>query len=339
MRIVHAVFTHSLFGSERYAADLATRQATLGHEVVLVVASNSRTPEAVGAGVRIERVGMARRLFGLSGVIDRLKPDILHAHLGAACKAFGRMRRRPPAVATLHVGYKARQHRRLEGLIALSDAAAARIQDYPGKVIRIWNWAPERTPPEPGAGEAVRRELGIGADAFIVGYCARLHPSKNPLLLVRAFLAARAPGAVLVMAGAGPEQSAVQALAAGHRNIHILGYRNDAPRLYQAFDLFVLPSRVEQAPLVLFETMSAGLPIIATRIEGPEELLEPTPARLFESEDEAGLSRLLTEAIAAGRRREAYDMSPFDPARQVEKILAFYEQIRSVSPASATPPR
>lgn len=327
MRILHCVFTRSLFGSERYAADLARLQCQFGHEVHIAVDPRSRLPDLLPAGVTVHSLFWFARRWRLKALLKRLQPDIVHGHLSAACKALGAVTARPPAVATLHVGYKPRQHARLDGLIALTDSAAARIAGFKGFVTRIWNWSPRQPDPGPDARSAARRELGIADDAFVVGFVGRLHPSKNPQLLVDAYRRAALSGAALVLAGDGPERADVEKRATGDRSIQILGLRTDAARLYQAFDLFVLPSRFEQVPLVLLEAMASGLPIAASAIESIAEFLPVPPAQLFPNEDGAALTAVLKSEAARGARRETYDLTPFDPETQAAKIMTFYETV------------
>jgi glycosyltransferase involved in cell wall biosynthesis len=326
MRILHCVFTHGLFGSERYCADLARRQLAIGHEVHVAVDPRSQVPPLLPAGVTVHRVGRLFRGLRLKTVLGRIRPDIVHAHLSAACKTLGAMSRRPPVVATMHIGFKAHQHGRLDGLIALTTAAADEAARSVGPVERIWNWAPEPPPLPDDARQAARRDLALAPDTFAIGFVGRLHPSKNPQMLVRAYRDAALPNAVLLIVGEGREHDEVAALAAGDPSIRLLGYRNDAARLYRAFDMLAMPSRFEQVPLVLLEAMTAELPVAAASISSIAEFLPSPPARLFASEDATALTAILREEHALGQRRHAWDMEPFDPDLQVAKIMAFYNR-------------
>lgn len=329
MRILHCVFTRSLFGSERYAADLARLQHEAGHEVHVAIDRRARIAGVLAPGITVHRVGRLFRRFGLARLMARVKPDIAHAHLSAACKALGGVARRAPAVATLHVGYKARQHDRLEGLVALTEsaAAAARAAGYRGRLEKIWNWAPKAADPGSDAGPRVRAELGIAPERFVVGFVGRLHPSKDPETLVRAFRAAALPDAMLLLAGEGPERARLETLIAADDTVRLLGYRTDAPTLYRAFDLFVLPSRFEQVPLAVLEAMGANLPMIVSDIESLAEFVPAPPAHLTPPGDVAALAQLIRSEHAKGRRRQAYDLSPFAPEGQAAKITALYDAV------------
>ena len=234
MRILHCVFTRSLFGSERYAADLARLQRQMGHEVHIAVDPRAEVQTILSPGITVHRVPWLARRLRLKRLIATLKPDIAHAHLSAACKALGAIAKRPPAVATLHVGYKPKQHARLDGLIALTEGAAARIHGYRGKVTRLWNWAPAMADPGPEARAAIRGELGVGPQTFLVGFVGRLHPSKDPQTLVRAFRAAALADSMLALAGARPGPARVGGLAAGAPAIRPRRHRTRAATV-QAF--------------------------------------------------------------------------------------------------------
>jgi glycosyltransferase involved in cell wall biosynthesis len=55
--------------------------------------------------------------------------------------------------------------------------------------------------------------------------------------------------------------------------VHFLGNRNDIPQLLAASDFFILPSLWEGLPMALIEAMASGLPIIATRVSGTNQVM------------------------------------------------------------------
>jgi len=311
MRILHLCFTRSLYGSERYCADLASRQAAAGHEVHVGLAKGSRIP-ALLRGPRAHALGLWGRTLGFGGFVRRLAPDIVHAHLSAACKAAARLST-PKRVATLQIRYKPHQHGRLDGLIALTQTEAARVTGYGGVLRPVWNWLPGLPDPGPDARARLRQAWGADGKTLVIGFCGRLHPAKDPGLLIEAFRRASLPDATLVLAGDGPLRAALAQAPAGDPRIRLLGHRSDVAALYRAFDVLVLPSREEPFSLVLLEAMAAGLPILATRTDGPSEFLPCPPATLFDPGDVAALANLLNAERAAGPRRVTYDLAPFDP--------------------------
>lgn len=112
--------------------------------------------------------------------------------------------------------------------------------------------------------EEVRKELNIGEETFVMGHIGRFVEQKNHSFLIDIFyeLQKERQNAVLMLVGQGPlqEESKAKVEQLGLKNkVLFLGQRNDAARLYQAMDVFVLPSLYEGLPVVGVEAQAAGL--------------------------------------------------------------------------------
>ena len=163
----------------------------------------------------------------------------------------------------------------------------------------------------PGTRAAVRAELGIADDVFLVGCFSRLHPWKGQTVLLDAV--ARMPGVhALVVGGAlfsgeAPYEADLRARAqlpdlAGR--VHMLGARDDVPRLLAACDVVVHASVLaEPFGRVLVEAMLAKRPVVATAAGGVPEVV---------SDGETGVLVPPGDAQALG---EALDALRRDPAR------------------------
>ncbi len=108
----------------------------------------------------------------------------------------------------------------------------------------------------------------------IVLTVARLDELKGHRYLIEA--ATMVPEAIFLFAGDGTERTNLENQA---RELNIaervvfLGQRNDIPELLNACDLFVLPSLLEGLPLSILEAMAASKPVIASDIEGVNEII------------------------------------------------------------------
>ena len=114
--------------------------------------------------------------------------------------------------------------------------------------------------------QAKRRELGL-TNELVIGHAGRLTGVKNHEFLLRVFarLLQRRPDAVLLLAGAGEKEADLRSLS--HElglddSVRFLGSRGDMAALYQAMDVFVMPSLFEGVPVVGIEAQLAGLPCI-----------------------------------------------------------------------------
>lgn len=125
--------------------------------------------------------------------------------------------------------------------------------------------------------DEVRNELHTDNNKRVIGFAGRLHEQKNPLFLIDVFneIHRRRPDTVLVMCGDGPLRSEIAARIESYglsEFVRMLGVRIDVERIYQAFDVFLFPSRYEGLGIVLVEAQCAGLPCVTTRGRVPDEV-------------------------------------------------------------------
>ena len=138
-----------------------------------------------------------------------------------------------------------------------------------------------RFKPRPELGSRIRTQLGLPADAFVLGHVGRVDPAKdhNTLFAATRMLRNRFDNLRLVLVGPGTDQpDLLQRLAInGIEDVtRTTGARDDVHELYSAFDVFVFPSVTEGQPNALIEAMLSGIPIVATDIPGVREAVPPS---------------------------------------------------------------
>ena len=146
-------------------------------------------------------------------------------------------------------------------------------------------------------------EFGFPEDARVILFVGRLDEQKDPQRLVDAFriMTHEVSDATLLIVGTGPLESALRqsALEFGGRVV-LAGQRADVARLMKAASCLALPSRWEGMPNVVLEALAAGLPVVASDVEGVRELLrEGTLGTLVEEPGPAPLAAGLVEALKA----------------------------------------
>jgi len=227
---------------------------------------------------------------------------VLHTHTAKA-GATGRLaaltagRARPGAVVHTYHGHvlsgyfnpgRERAFRVLERMLAWSTDALIAVSDEVRDDLVRMHIAPRgkfavipygfdldvRVGP-PGNRARARSRLGLADDAFVIGWAGRLTAIKRPLDLIR--VAAGVDDAVLVLVGDGDDRPAVESLARElgiSDRVRFLGYRDDLGALYSAFDVFLLTSANEGAPVVVIEALAAGVPVVATDAGGTASVVD-----------------------------------------------------------------
>lgn len=111
-----------------------------------------------------------------------------------------------------------------------------------------------------------REELGI-KNQFVLGHIGRLSYQKNHKFLINVYknFVKLFPKSLLILVGTGENENKIKKQIKKYgieQNVLMLGNRADVNELYQAFDVFVLPSLFEGIPVVGIEAQCAGLPCI-----------------------------------------------------------------------------
>lgn len=95
----------------------------------------------------------------------------------------------------------------------------------------------------------------------------------------------------------GTHQYLMIAEAMGCAQVYLPGYVEDIAVSYWAADIFIFPSKREGMPMSLMEAMAAGLPVVASKIRGNEELVDSKGGRLVRADDAQGFANAAAELI------------------------------------------
>lgn len=346
LNILHAIFSHEFGGSERYAADLAGRQAEIGHRVAIII--RAQTPEllarwrteAASAELIVLPSWWPKPLWGwvLRRLVAGFAPDVIHTHLGQASRLVGALPRRKTAplwrqVATLHLAYRPKDYAKAEGLIALTYAQAAQIPTtYTGQTTTIWNWLPR-----PFASKFAHMQTSspkASGQPFTFLSVGRLVPQKGLDVLIQAFKLAFPTDANvrLHLVGWGPEETSLRAQIGSDIRISLdttqLADQTGLMQAYAGADVYVSAARYEPFGLTIVEAMQAGLPLVCTRTQGPSEFLHACKNVVWaECDDAPSLAAALQAQHAQGRRRVVHDMTHLNGANAVPHVAAFYTKL------------
>jgi len=339
LTVLHVTAPARFGGLERVVEALAGGHRRAGHAVhVAVILDGSERDHLLAqalrqAGVAVELLALPTRAYlreraAIAALCRRLRPAVVHTHGyrpdvvdGAVPPRFG-----IPVVTTVH-GFtggdwrnrfyewlQVRAYRRFDGVVAVSRPIVERLTRAgvaQERILLLPNaWNGGRAPP-PLSRAAARAVLGLDAAGARIGWAGRLSAEKGPDVMVSALARLDDPTVRLSMLGDGPKAAALRgggAAAAGvAERVTWHGVVPAAGRLLRAFDVFVLSSRTEGTPMVLFEAMAAGVPVVTTAVGGVPDVVSDTEALLVPPNDPAALAAAISAVLGdpAGARRRA----------------------------------
>jgi glycosyltransferase involved in cell wall biosynthesis len=332
VRVLHVLPGMSPGGMETMVIQLAADAVARGDQVVVASAPGDWVSKVTAAGARhcplpvtgrrataVPAAGAATAI--LARCVNTWGPDIIHSHnvrataMARLASAARRSRHAVPVlVPTLHgiapPDYAAASQilrRTARRVIACAPAVARSLSAAgfdPGRIDVIVNGA-ELAPASPERLAGMRASLGLQSAPLIVGV-GRLVPQKNWPVLIAA--AASAHGCVVVVAGDGPLRAQLTDLAAQAGGIvRFPGAIADIPALVGLAACVVSTSSWEGLPLAVLEALSAGVPVVATAVDGIADIVPADAALLVPPDDPAAvaaaISRVLTDSELAARLR------------------------------------
>ncbi len=195
--------------------------------------------------------------------------------------------------------------------------------------------------PDRQARDSVRAELGIPGTVPLIGLFARYDPQKNHagLLVAAGLLHQVRPDVHFLLAGRGVDDGNVELVDQARRAgvapvLHLLGERQDLPRLMASLDLSTLASWGEAFPNVLGEAMACAVPCVSTDA-GDAALIIGDTGRVVPRGDMAALAGAWRELLVLpAARRDALGAGAreriarnFDMDVIAARYAAFYREL------------
>jgi len=376
MRILHCLYYYRphYSGLTVYTERLARALVRRGHTVTVLTARYDRRLPAqeILDGVHVQRAGVASflskgplmpgyqplgwRLAGEHDVIQVHVPQIDAALLAASARLRGR-----PVVLTFHCDLSLPpsplnqlanrvSHLADRMTATLAHAVVTNTRDYAESspllrryLDRVVVIPPpiEVPPPAPGAGEALRRRLGLRPDQKVIGMAARLAAEKGVEVLVQSMprILERYPEARVLYVGQHENVMGEDAYARHLRPmLEALGDRwiflgvlpnEEMPAFYAACDVTVLPSlnSTESFGMVQVESMACGTPVVASDLPGVRQPIAMTGmGRTATPGDPEGLAQAILDVLG---NPAAFRRDPLEVARRFssEAVAEQYEQL------------
>jgi 1,2-diacylglycerol 3-alpha-glucosyltransferase len=200
-----------------------------------------------------------------------------------------------------------------------------------------------------GDGARFRTRYGIGATRPMLLHVGRVAHEKNIDFILRMFVHVQMqkPDALLVIAGEGPAQAHLRALAASlgvSDAVQFIGYLERDTELldcYAAGNLFVFASRTETQGLVLLEALAQGTPVVSTVHMGTRDVLEGARGARIVAEDERAFAHAVAELLRdTNARQHLAQLAPLDARnwsarRMTDRLVEIYAGLASMRQKTA----
>lgn len=338
MKILQAMAGAKIGGAEEFFMRLAPALTRAGIDQHVAIRTHPQRRKALtDAGVPVTEMRFGGPLdipsrLKLAHLAKRQDPDILLAWMSRAAAIAPRGRW--TVVARLGGYYDPKYFRRCDHLVANTPDIRRYLigMGWPDdRVAYLPNFVDDRRLPP-----IDRAQWDTPADAPLLLCLGRLHKNKGFDIALKALAGLK--GCYLWIAGEGPERQALTDLAAEvgiADRVRFLGWRDDAPALFAAADIFLCSSRHEPLGNMVIEAWAQSTPVVAIASQGPSQLIENgRNGLLVGAEDAPGLAdatrRLLDDpalGVDLAVQGQAAFEADYTEGRVVARYLEFFERV------------
>jgi glycosyltransferase involved in cell wall biosynthesis len=375
IKVMHIITTLGPAGAETMLSRIASGMdgARFENEVVSLTSILDLAESMRGIGVRVRTLAMKTSapnpllVMRLARWIRESKPDVIHTwmyHANLIGSLAARLAGNVPVVWGIHHStFDPRVDKRRTMLVnracaLLSRKFAARIVccseaslrehkklSYAAEKLEVIpnGFDLEQIKPDPAARASIREELGLPAEAVLIGLAARFHPHKDHHNFVQAAarLHKQMPQIHFLLCGMditrqNSELAGWIEAAAIRECCHLLGPRKDMSRIFAGLDIATTSSRSEAFPIAIGEAMACETPCVVTDV-GDSALIVGETGALVPPGDPRALSEAWRKLIEAGPAvRHRLGMSARRRVQQHFALPAIVERYQAIYARLAT---
>ena len=344
IKVMHVITTLGPAGAETMLSRVASEMdgTRFENEIVSLTDILDLAERMQGMGVRVRTLGMKTSVpnpllvLRLAQWIRESKPDVIHTwmyHANLVGALAARLAGDVPVVWAIHHSAldprvdKRRTmlvnracaflSRKFPAWIVCCSEASLHLHKKLGYTTELLEVIPngfdlDQAKPDPAAPVSLREELGVPGDAILIGIAARFHPHKDHGNFVQAaaLLHKQLPEVHFLLCGLdvtwqNPHLAEWIRAAGIGGHCHLLGVRQDMPRLFAGMDIATNASSSEAFPMAVGEAMACGTPCVVTNV-GDSALIVGKTGIVVPPGDPHALAeawRKLIEAGLAARHR------------------------------------
>lgn len=327
-------------------------------EVLLEKYGNDIPKDVRVTPIMLDHLSDIRGAIGLARALRQQKIDILHSHMFRAslfASPIGKLCGVPVLIETTHVRETWRKGwlksrfvvdravgHLIDHYIAVSEANSRYLIEQkriPAKKVSVIQngCSMERVDPSRAHPQGIRESLGFSEDDLVLIVMARLEPQKGHRILLQALALLRKgfPNMRLICLGTGALEGELKATVRDlglEDSVRFVGFRSNVGDWLAAADIGVLPSFYEGLPLTAVETLAAGIPLVATSVDGtPEVVIDGETGLLVPPGDPAAMAEAIGRLARQPDLRRQFALAGrdwvlkrFTIRRQVEQTSSLY---------------
>lgn len=342
-------------GAERFYCRLVAGLHARAHNVLAINPPGSAVAHEVGPSapqrhVRMRNIWDPLARMALKGLIKQTHPAIVQTFMGRATR-LTKLSPTGPAVHIARLGgfYDVHHYRHAHYLIGNTQGICDYLvrEGVPAeRVFHLPNCVDVASPVSQTSRKAIRAQLNLAQDDWLLMFAGRLHENKGVVHLLDAI--ATMPKTIadrrvhLAILGDGGLRETLRAHAHGlslDDCVHWCGWVADPDPWYSAADAFICSSIHEPLGNVVLEAWAHGVPVVATRTDGPVEICTPdSDAILVDIANAKALAKGITELLSAGENFRASLgiagqqklAADYSTERVVNDYISLYERLARV---------
>lgn len=321
--ILHIILSKGYAGSEKYVLDLARYQKK-DHKVFLVILKSNKTfKKYLDKKIKTFEISNFFRKYRIKNLIKKIKPNIIHTHLGEAAKSVNKSTNYK-TVSTMHMNYRADIYKNSDAIIVSNSSQFNEIKKkFNGKLFKSNLWV--NLPKLSIIKSKLKKNLKIPTNNFIFGSIGRFHPQKGFDIIIKVFKDLKLMNCTLILIGNGHKE--FKNLEHKCNDFRVIGHVRNVSNYYNIFDAGIFMSRWETFGYSLIEAMKFRLPIVSSKHVGNKDWIDKFSILKVDQENENQLKKHIIKIYNSKNSKKKYDLRIFDYKKNCEAITRIYKKI------------
>ena len=321
--ILHVILSKGYAGSEKYVLDLV-RYQNKDHKVYLVILKSNRIlKKYLDDKIKTFEIGNFFKKYKIKNLIKKIKPNIIHTHLGEAAKCVNKSTDYK-TISTMHMNYRADIYKNSDAIVVSNSTQFNQIKkNFNGKLFQSNLWV--NLSKVSIIKSKLKKNLKIPNNNFIFGSIGRFHPQKGFDIIIKAFKDLKLKNCTLILIGNGHKE--FKNLECKYENFRIIGHVRNVSNYYNVFDAGIFMSRWETFGYSLVEAMKFRLPIISSKHMGNKDWIEKFNILKVDQENANQLKKHIKQLYKLKNPKKKYDLKIFDYKKNCEAITRIYRKI------------